>query len=177
MNKEYKSLKKRLKRTLVMSSLLPIFTIGLLCALVSTLSLRNMSKDNVATKVSIISSECEGLFSQALELGQMIEANSSIHYIIDQNPVADIKLKYSNQLFADTTLYSIQQFRKQIFGFYIVDHTGAAYKSTYRSIRDDIDFCSTDWYKRIIESDEPVWFAPHIGSFVVQTVNERNNFV
>ena len=44
-------------------------------------------------------------------------------------------------------------------------------RSTFHTIREDVDFLNTFWYKKVTESQSETWFEPHIGSYVTQTVD------
>jgi two-component system sensor histidine kinase YesM len=76
--------------------------------------------------------------------------------------------RFAMDLTASTELYFISEYKKHIFGLYIMGDNYGIYKSNYLSIRDR-DFTFTDWYCQIKETDSLKFYPPSDKSMMIDT--------
>jgi len=135
----------------------------------------NIIKDHLQTVlVAIVDSntiEIENLLDNALKNALRITNDPKIQAVLRNPRPQSIAEAYSLELEMDNQLSFVQNYVDHLFGFYIIGANGMQFKSNFSSpiYQDWKDF---DWYQSIIASEDPVWFAPHQGSFTVNTIGQ-----
>jgi hypothetical protein len=135
----------------------------------------NIIEDHFETVlVSIVennASEIENLLDNALKNALRI-ANDPKFQAVLRNPRPETTAEtYSLELEMDNQLSFVQNYVDHLFGFYVIGANGMQFKSNFSSPIYE-NWQSFSWYQRIIASGEPVWFAPHDGSFTVNTIGQ-----
>ena len=65
-------------------------------------------------------------------------------------------------------LQFISDYKKEIFGIYVLGENKSKFKSNYYTFRED-DLRDSDWYKGILDSDVLVSYGPYKNSYTVKT--------
>ncbi|MCX7708780.1 MAG: sensor histidine kinase [Clostridia bacterium] len=151
--------------------IVPILLIGWVSYTISFNVTREMAIRSSESMVDRANSEIDKLLLDTFTLSEMIAVDPSIQQILRKPIDIDIAKRYSTDLMMDTRLQFIQDFRKDVFGFYVISSNGGKYKSSYRSLKNS-DLRDTDWYRRIAHASGPVWFGPHFGSFAAETTGQ-----
>ena len=135
----------------------------------------NIIKDNLSAVLTEVVKgnvlELENLLDSALKNSLRIANDPKFQAVLRKEIPDDISEIYSQELELDNQLSYIQNYVDDIFGFYIIGANGLQFKSNFSSpiYQDWKDFT---WYRHIIYSSNPIWFAPHNGSFTVNTIGQ-----
>ncbi|MDC7231954.1 MAG: sensor histidine kinase [Spirochaetales bacterium] len=167
----FTSLGNRIFTTMIIISMGTILTLSLMFTYISrrviTENLSSILKEMVVNK----SIEMENLLGDATRMTLMLANDASIQKILRQPKPDDLAEVYTIELELDNRLSFIQNYTSHVFGFYIIGANGMQFKSNFSSPLYE-NWQGFDWYKRIIASQEPIWFEPHNGSFTVNTIGQ-----
>lgn len=144
--------------------------LGIVSHRVSTGIIKNIAIESTQRIIESVGREVNDILYEASSLSL---AFSEDHFIQSGLRVRfdTIAERYAMDLRADSELHFISDYKQEIFGLYVIGENRTIFKSNARSVKDG-DLRNSEWYRNIIGSDNPVWFPPHTGSFVVKTVGE-----
>ncbi len=165
------SIKRKFLVYFLALSTLPPLLFGSIVGVFSINMLKSNSEVFANFAIDRINSETETIMRNASVIANMVANDNSIQQIIREDLPASISQKYSIDLLLDSRLDDIQQQSANIFSIYLICKNGGVYRSTFHTIKENVDFLSTGWYKKVTSSGHEVWFEPHIGSYVTQTVD------
>lgn len=80
-----------------------------------------------------------------------------------------LESRYLTDFNVSSEMQFISDYKKEIFGIYILGENKSKYKSNYYSFRED-DLRDTEWYKEVFISDTLVSFGPYNDSHTEKTV-------
>ncbi len=165
------NLYKRLMIYFILVCILPTIIIGSISIILSINSTRESAiKFSLAT-LDQVQIRIEALVAETNSVSLKM-ANDTIIQESLRGPLAlNLAEKYAMDLSMDTYLNFDSTYRERLYAYYVVGENGGKYKSNFYSVLPD-DLTITDWYKKVIESDEPIWFAPHVDSFAAQTFGQ-----
>ncbi len=164
-------MRTRLLVTLILISVLPSSFIGVVAFKISSKVLNDMAIESSTELIDRIGGELDSLFFEAYKLSVIISDNLKIQTVLRKD-FADNSEKYAIDLEASTELYFIKDYKKEIFGLYVIGENGGRYRSNFYTFK-EVNFQTKRWYQDIIESDSPVWTGPNKGSKVVVTTGDE----
>ena len=165
------SLRKKLLVSLILISVLPSSFIGLMAYKISANVVNDMAVASSTELMDRVGGELESLFFEAYKLSIIISDNLKIQTVL-RKEFADNSEKYAIDLEASTELYFIKDYRKDIFGLYVIGENGGRYRSNFYTFK-EINFQTKSWYHDILTSESPVWSGPNKGSKVVVTTGNE----
>lgn len=164
------SIKDKFSKYLLLLSIIPMLGIGIVAAVLSFTALEDNAEQLIETAADRIASETDIILGNATKLGNQIANDSSIQEMI-REPLSEIdKENYALDLMLDSRLDYTQEQNDNIYGIYVIAENGGIYRSTFHTVRNEY-MSESDWYKEVINSTEPVWFEPHLGSYVGQSTD------
>ncbi|SHH70708.1 sensor histidine kinase [Clostridium grantii] len=120
-----------------------------------------------------LSHEITNYASQEINRLQIVTNN--IAASIQNNPELQVVMRYSDKnspynlisnFQINTSLSLIQKSSMpEIAGIYCISNNGGQYQTNTTSVQKK-DYSIFSWYKNIISSKDPIWFPPHMNSFV-----------
>lgn len=166
------SIRNRVFTYFLLFALIPTLSIGIIAYFISINITTQIAEKYMVSLVDRINDDTAQIWSEALSLGEMIANDSSIQQLIREPLPFDKPRLYSETLLINSRLSFTQQYRDRIFAVNVIGANGGIYKSTFHT-QLNADLRKTDWYEAIIQSDKPVWFAPHQDSFATKTSGNR----
>ena len=118
-----------------------------------------------------LANDIDQVLNEAITQTRIIRNDLEFQKILKQQP-DDWYEEYSLQTQGDMRLSSLIGGRENIMSVYVIGMNGVVFKSSFFSIREE-EHRRSPWYTQIILSGKPIWFSPHVGSFVAQTLNSR----
>lgn len=161
------SYKNKLLISYVLISFLPIVLLGLLGGQIYTKSLLKNTETASIDTLNLICSDIDALIDDTYSVCNTLTNDIKIQQYLRQD-FASLADQYSTDLSASMELTSISDYKKNIFGVYILGDNGGLYKSNYCSFKPG-DLRQTKWYKEIRASQSAIWFPPQDGSFIVRS--------
>lgn len=163
------SYKNKLLISYVLISFLPIVLLGLLGGQIYTKSLLKNTETASIDTLNLICSDIDALIDDTYSVCNTLTNDIKIQQYLRQD-FSSLADQYSTDLSASMELTSISDYKKNIFGVYILGDNGGLYKSNYCSFKPG-DLRQTNWYKEIRASQSALWFPPQDGSFIVRSSN------
>lgn len=145
--------------------------LGLSFSIFSKQSIESQHKAILASMVDKNAGEIENLLDNAMKNALRITNDPKFQSVLRAERPKEIAEAYSIELEIDNELSFIHNYVDHLFGFYIVGANGMQFKSNFSSSIHD-DWQESWWYRQIIQSDSPIWFKPHHGSFTVNTIGQ-----
>lgn len=161
------SYKNKLLISYVLISFLPIVLLGLLGGQIYTKSLLKNTETASIDTLNLICSDIDALIDDTYSVCNTLTNDIKIQQYLRQE-FSSLADQYSTDLSASMELTSISDYKKNIFGVYILGDNGGLYKSNYCSFKPG-DLRQTKWYKEIRASQSAIWFPPQDGSFIVRS--------
>lgn len=161
------SYKNKLLISYVLISFLPIVLLGLLGGQIYTKSLLKNTETASIDTLNLICSDIDALIDDTYSVCNTLTNDIKIQQYLRQD-FSSLADQYSTDLSASMELTSISDYKKNIFGVYILGDNGGLYKSNYCSFKPG-DLRQTKWYKEIRASQSAIWFPPQDGSFIVRS--------
>ena len=158
--------------TLMITAVLStVIILGVTFLYLTNTVITNNLEQVLSETVKNYSLELDNLLGNALKNSLRIANDPKIQAVLRGIKPESLPDVYAQELEMDNQLSFIQNYVDDIFGFYVIGANGLQFKSNFSSpiYRNWADF---DWYRRIINSTEPVWFPPHPGSFTVNTIGQ-----
>ncbi len=169
--RKFISIKRKFLVYFLALSIISPFLFGLIIGVVSINILKSNSEVFANFAIDRINSETETIMHNASVIANMVANDNSIQQIIREDLPSSDAQKYSIDLLLDSRLDDIQQQSSNIFSIYLICNNSGVYRSTFHTIKENGDFLNQDWYKKVTSSETEIWFEPHIGSYVTQTVD------
>lgn len=167
-----RSLHTRLIIYFVIVAIVPILIVGFVSYTLSMKIIKERAMQFSQQMVDQVAGEIDNLLLDTYKVSTMVAEDHTIQQVLRQPMETNISKRYSTDLTLDTRLTYIQSsYRNEFFGFYVLADNGGKYKSNFYTVK-NYDLRSSDWYLKIINSKDPVWFGTHVGSFAVETVDE-----
>lgn len=165
------SIQRRLSAYFLMFTIIPVIIIGIILYQVSMLFITDMSLNTSKQIVKKQGEELDSLFSDMVNIPKLISADALIQEIMRKKYTYQQDL-VSDKFKGDARLASINSYRKDIYGIYVLLDNSIAMKSRYFEFRYN-DFLNSDIYKYVKNREITTWFTPPIGSEIVITTGEK----
>jgi two-component system, sensor histidine kinase YesM len=167
------TLRSRLLLYFVLVSIIPVLLIGVVSYTVSVNIVKEKAMQFSNQMIGQVTGEIDTLLLDAYKVSMMVAEEPTIQVVLRKPLNENIAQRYSTDLMMDTRLNFIQSsYRNEFFGFYVIGANGGKYKSNFYSVK-EYELRDMDWYRKTINSNEPVWFSTHTGSYAVETIGER----
>ncbi len=164
-SKNFVSIKHKFSKYLVFLSIVPMLGVGIISGILSLNALERNSAELVESATDRIASETDTVLSNATKIAEQIANDSSIQQSLSEPlPLSD-KDVYALDLMLDSRLGFIQEHNDNIYGIYVIAENGGIYRSTFHTIRNE-HMKDSSIYQNVIFSQNPIWFEPHLGSYV-----------
>lgn len=165
------NLHARLISFFVMITIVPILLIGYISYQISSSVIKDIAKQSSTEMIMRSNDEMNKLFDDTYKIAMIVANDPAIQQTLRIPLDTTIEQRYATDLEMDTRLNFSMSYRPEYFGLYVIGENGGKYKSNYPSVRSE-DLRTTEWYRKTIQSDRPVWFGAHTDSFVVETAGE-----
>ncbi len=167
------SLKTKMTIYFLCISLIPVVIVGAYAGMLVINSLRDNSQVFAETAVEKTASELDTILANPVNVATIITHDTSIRALIDSPLPSAMARRDEITLYLDSQLDSIRQQNYDIFAIYLICENSAVYRSGYHAVR-DVEFRSEQWYMDVLAlpTEENVWFDPHVGSFITDTVGD-----
>ncbi len=162
------TLRRRLQLYFSLFVIIPIFMAGILLYFVAIDSAEKNAVKFSNQIINRISSEIEDMLYDSYNVSTIISEEPYIQENLRKPLSDDLPTRFSADLAIDSRLNYIATYNRNLFGIYLVAKNGGKYKSNYTTVRDE-DLRETEWYERIMETDDAVWFGTHYESFATET--------
>ncbi len=159
---------KKLLIYFILVFIIPVIVVGGISVYLSIKTTSDSAIQFSLATLEQVKIRIETLFEDARTVALQTASDANIQNTLRKPLEKDLSKKYALDLSMDTYLNFDSTYRNNIYAYYIIGTNFAKYKSAYNSVLPG-DLTQTDWYIRVISSDEPVWFSSHVDSFAVQT--------
>lgn len=161
----FSSLQKRIFIRLALISTIPIIVIGIVASGLTNRVVRELSTRSAVQIIDRAAAELDTLFYDSFYLFKLVQDSPLIQEIL-KTEFDKIEQKYESDLKVNTELFLNSEYKKDIFGIYIVGENGSQYKSiSYRFASEN--FNNSEWYKDIMSEEELFYKGTPEGSLVV----------
>lgn len=160
----------------IMFALIPALVVNFLYFSLSSRSINEATTKIGSEIITKISSELNYFLESVVLLGDVVVDNQRVQEVLRMNFGDDLALRYSTDLSTDTELYFASFLQPKIAGLSVLGENGGEYKSYDRAFLNQTH-SEQEWYKRIVESEQYVWFPPHRGQYANVSDGERESFI
>ena len=177
-----KKVYKHMMNCTLHTRLMMYFSTLVICAMVLATSISYISSYKIVEKlaesfsmqsIESVIDNMNDVIQEAENLAALIESDSLFQKILETEKPMDIRKQYSVELQYDFELYRLVGYTNNSFGgLYVLGRNGLNFKSHNVTFQQK-DFCAEEWYKSVLESDSPVWFAPQFYSKVSKSIDKR----
>ena len=161
------SLRARLLVYFIILASVPAMITGFIGFRISSEIVSDMALDSSAEMVDRIAQELNSLFSDTIYFMYHIQEFNSLRQGLRED-FTSIENRYLTDFNVSSELQFISDYKKEIFGIYVLGENKSKFKSNYYSFRDD-DLRGSLWYKNILLSESLVSMGPYKGSLTVKT--------
>ncbi len=165
--KYHTSLRARLLVSFILLASIPAMITGLLGFRISSEIVSDMAMDSSVEMVERIAQELNSLFSDSIYFMYHIQELQSLRQGLRQD-FSTIDKRYMTDFNVSSELQFISDYKKEIFGIFVLGENLSKFKSNYYNFRED-DLRSSLWYKMILSSSTLVTLGPYQDSLVVKT--------
>ena len=155
---------------MLLFAVVPSLLVGLLSNVAARSAIRDIASASNRDMLSRVCADLDNLFEDTYNIGVVVANDIDIQSIL-RSRFNTLSERYSADLRGDTRLNFISSYKTDIYGLYAIGENGCKHKSRFTSFKDG-DFTLEDWYRTIIQSNEPMWFGRHSGSFAVETIGD-----
>ena len=155
---------------MILFAVIPSLSVGILSNLAARSAIQEIARASSRDMLSRVCADLDNLFEDTYNIGVVVANDIDIQSIL-RSRFNTLSERYSADLRGDTRLNFISSYKTDIYGLYVIGENGCKHKSRFTSFKDG-DFTQEDWYRTIIQSDEPMWFGRHSGSFAVETIGD-----
>jgi len=164
-------LKTRLQLYYLLVSILPTLFVGLVAYQISLNVTKEMALQSSVELMDRASGEMNKLVDDADSVAKLVSGDPHIQELLRQDANGDIRALYSMELELDTKLNALSVFSQDFLGIYIVGENGMKSKSNFYSTKKE-DLRQTEWYRKIVQSRQILWFGKTTGSLAVETADQ-----
>jgi len=161
------SLQTRIFVRLVLMSIIPILAIGIIAINLSNRVVKDMATRSTVQMVDRAAVELDALFNDTFYMFKLAQNSPFIQEALKTN-FETMEQRYTSDLKISTELFLIAEYKKDIFGIYILGENRGMYKSIYHKFTSD-NFRKTEWYNEIMTTDELFYTGTLMDSAVVVT--------
>lgn len=161
------NLKIKLILSFALVSSLMILSTGIIIYHICSARITGIVTEDTQARIEKSCDDISRLFEDIVSLGTALGEDYSMQQNL-RNQFDTIQECYSQDLAVSMDLMLYSGYNRDIFGIYVFGDNGGKYKSNYASFLLN-DVRETQWYQTVHAADAPVWFAPHVNSFVVRT--------
>lgn len=164
------SFRNRMFLYFVVFALIPVIVVGATAYRVAsdyvtrtTITMSNQMVEKVANEIDTV-------FEDMSMLPYLVGRDSFIQESIRKkyNKPPDY---YSDEFSGDAWLFTINKYRENLSGIYVIGENGITYCSQYYTFKNDIT--NNEKYRSVLYGDKQIWFPPSEGSHFVVTAGEK----
>ncbi|MEM5769118.1 MAG: cache domain-containing protein, partial [Bacillota bacterium] len=124
---------------------------------------KNAEQANISS-IKMAALNIDALLTECVKQGKMISSDTLIRSKLKEP--ANVLTDSEDSSLNDRLLFLKGYTLNDIPFTCVMGKNGLKIKSTYNFFK-DLDFRDTDWYKKVITADGPVWFDSHDGQFMM----------
>ena len=164
------SFRNRMFLYFVVFAIIPVIVVGI--------TAYHVASDYV-TKTTITMSN-QMVEKVANEIDAVFEDMSMLPYLVGRDTFVQESIRkqyskpadyYSDEFSGDAWLFTINKYRENLSGIYVIGENGITYCSQYYTFKDAIT--ENEQYRSVLYGDKEIWFPPGEGSHFVVTAGER----
>ena len=161
------SLRRKLLLFFLVLAFVPALVTGFLSFRISSGIVFKMAEESSIELIDRISEEMDSLLSDTIYFMYHVQEIPVLMQGLRES-FETIERRYLTDFNVSSELQFISDYKKEIFGIYILGENKSKFKSNYYTFRED-DLRSTVWYKKVFASDVLESFGPYKDSHTVKT--------
>lgn len=165
------SLRKSLFIYFIVFAIIPTIIVSFIYSYFSTNYIDKVTTQLGISMIDRTSTEMETLFSTIIRVGDIAANNQRIQQSLRMNYMDNLALRYGTDLDNDAELNFANYLQPEILGLNVLGDNHNEFKSHNRTFINQ-DHASMYWYKKIRESNEYIWFPPHVGQYATISAGE-----
>lgn len=167
-----RSLKTKLIIFFLFLAFIPTLITGLFSFNLSSRIVYRMAVDSSSEMIDRISQELENLFSDTIYFMYHVQDIMPLQQGLREN-FDSLEQRYLTDFNVSSELHFISDYKKEIFGIYVLGLNKSKFKSNYYTFNDD-DLRDSSWYRTIFESNLLTVSGPYRESAAVKTTPNWN---
>ena len=164
------SMQRRLRAYLILSMLIPLVATGLIFYQVSVSRIFKLSLQSSRQVIGKTVVSIDNLLNEVIRLPALINADPDMQALSDRNYTTLERFTEDTRM-GDRKLHTLNQYRSDIFGIYVLMDNGIRLKSRYFPW-DESNFLQSDLYKRAHTNYYTVWTTSINRSLAVRNVGQ-----
>ncbi len=160
------SLRKRLMLVFLMLTLITAIVIGGFSFQISSSIIFDMAEESSRELINRMSQDLDSLFSDTIFFMYHVHSIPELRHGIRED-FTTLEQRYLKDFEVSPSLHFISDYKKDIFGFYVLGENQSKFKSNYYTFLED-DLRDSEWYKMIFLSNKLVSFGPYSQSLCVK---------
>lgn len=164
------SLRNRMFLYFVIFALIPVIVVGMTSYHVASDYVTRTTITMSNQMVEKVTNEIDAVFEDMSMLPYLVGRDSFVQESIRKqyNKPSDY---YSDEFKGDAWLFTINKYRENLSGIYVIGENGITFCSQYYTFKDDIT--KNDQYRSVLHGGNEIWFPPSEGSHFVVTTGEK----